>query len=89
MRTEVTVLLSHLDMGLLEEEHAGRETAAAKLVKVNLHLLLLSQHSGPDHQSAGVPGLVVQRRDGQVDDLLHHQVDKQLPPPSSISPGAS
>ena len=36
MRTEVTLLLSHLDMSLLEEEHAGRETASVKLVKVSL-----------------------------------------------------
>ena len=89
MRTSVTLLLSHHDMGLLEEVDAGRETAAVKLVKVSLRLLLLSQYSGPGHQSAGVAGLVDQRCDGQVADLLHHQVDRQLPPLSSISPGAS
>ena len=42
MRTSVTLLLSHHDMGLLEEGDAGRETAAVKLVKVCLRLLLFS-----------------------------------------------
>jgi hypothetical protein len=45
MRTSVTLLLSHHDMGLLEEGDAGRETAAVKLVKVCLRLLLLSHYS--------------------------------------------
>ena len=87
----MTLLLSHHDMGLLEEVDAGRETAAVKLVKVSLRLLLLSQYSNPGHQSAGVAGLVDQRRDGEVDDLLHHQVTSSSPSPflALILPGAS